>query len=138
MAPDDMTPEQWLRLMPLPAVRAKVEALEAESHRIAADLQMWRELLALRSPRAALTQEPTLMPLNGTKPTVRQAIAIVLTDEGHSMAPAAIRKKLISRGWVQADRNGASQVYAMLSRMTKAGQVTRRGNGNYYVTGGGE
>src|SRR5438445_3268150 len=130
---NNLTPEQWLAQMPLSAIRTKLESLEEQARKIDADLKMWRDALALRerSPQESGDLDSLRpaaqadLPINGDKPTLREAVIATMRTRQRPWSAAAIRKELVRQGQLQNDQGGKNRLYSMLSDMAKRKQVKR-------------
>jgi hypothetical protein len=70
----------------------------------------------------------------GPKPTLRQAVRTVLSEATEdALEFNEIHKRLVQRGWLRADDSGKTNLYSMLSVMTKANEVERIRPGWYRI-----
>jgi hypothetical protein len=146
--------DSWLKGFPYEKVVQRITELQEQDRRIQEELHNWeaaRELYdRLRPPMPADSQSSSMptdagggpVPVPGqtfpfwangeNTPTLRQAIITVLREGNRrDWETAAIRRNLVKRGWLKDTPQATNNLYAMLSHMTKQGQVKRPRMGHY-------
>jgi hypothetical protein len=94
----------------------------------------------LPMPRTPVAPPVPQAPLEGSqsgRPTLRNAVVILLQQaRGEPRSTAELRDELVGRGWLRPDRQGRNNLHAMLSIMTKSGQLLRVATGVYRLPDG--
>jgi hypothetical protein len=117
--------EAWLGEFPRDEAEARIAHLERE-------LVRWRNALAMHD---ALTgRNGTVEVKEGEIPTKPQAIQMILREnQNQPMAPGQIRKTMIDKGWLPADRAYQKRFYATMSRLNGEGRILRLQDGRYVL-----
>jgi hypothetical protein len=128
---------------------ARVEAALTEYEAAKAELAWWQQGLRLVDPKAAAAvdagQDPAAMVTelfpnglhfeNGMRPTLRQAIVLVMRT--HSEQPWTIKQlaeALSQCGWLPDQKDAAKRVSDMAGNMYDLGQLSRLARGVYKLS----
>lgn len=123
-------------------LRAEVGASEAHLTMLRAELAWYEDAKrlfgdarpdpAVEPSLPGLASEPATASTNGSKPTLRQAILIVMGEDSRkTWKVEAVISGLRHHGWLPGGDNGEHRTRSVLAQMHRKGEVKRIDRGRY-------
>jgi len=116
----------------------QIAQLERERGELEAEIDWWREGYERYKRRRQARERPKPgAPADGSRPTLRSGIQIVMREDGRShWRVADLLAALTARGWEPRGANPQAPIAAMLVNMKKKGEIYRVTRGVYALTHG--
>jgi len=129
------------------ALRTDIEDTERRLESLQSELAWYEDGLRLfgdsppdpevESPLPGIDPEPTQTSTNGTKPTLRNAILIVMREQPNKTRKVeTVISELRQRDWLPGGVNGEHHARSMMAQMHRKGQIKRIDRGRYRLPPG--